>query len=88
MPGVVAEPTVGTMPRAAASKLSASVSLPRFAQQSVDRAYDESTRLALADAYQRAIGLKERPPLEKLLVEKDQFLKDAEFPDESKLYTD
>jgi Asp-tRNA(Asn)/Glu-tRNA(Gln) amidotransferase A subunit family amidase len=54
----------------------------------VGRAYDESTLLALADAYQRAIGLKERPPLEKFLVEKDQFLKDEKFPDENKLYTD
>jgi Asp-tRNA(Asn)/Glu-tRNA(Gln) amidotransferase A subunit family amidase len=52
------------------------------------RAYDESTLLALADAYQRAIGLKERPPLEKFLAEKDQFLKDEKFPDENKLYTD
>jgi Asp-tRNA(Asn)/Glu-tRNA(Gln) amidotransferase A subunit family amidase len=54
----------------------------------VGRAYDESTLLALADAYQRAIGLKERPPLEKFLAEKDQFLKDEKFPDENKLYTD
>jgi Asp-tRNA(Asn)/Glu-tRNA(Gln) amidotransferase A subunit family amidase len=52
------------------------------------RAYDESTLLALADAYQRAIGLKERPPLEKFLAEKDQFLKDEKLPDENKLYTD
>ncbi len=52
------------------------------------RAYDESTVLALADAYQRAIGLKERPPLEKFLAEKDQFLKDEKLPDENKLYTD
>jgi Asp-tRNA(Asn)/Glu-tRNA(Gln) amidotransferase A subunit family amidase len=52
------------------------------------RAYDESTLLALADAYQRAIGLNERPPLEKFLAEKDQFLKDEKLPDENKLYTD
>ena len=52
------------------------------------RAYDESTLLALADACQRAIGLKERPPLEKFLAEKDQILKDEEFPDETKLYID
>jgi hypothetical protein len=38
------------------------------------RAYDESTLLGLADAYQRAIGLNERP-LEKNLAEKDQLLK-------------
>ncbi len=54
----------------------------------VGRAYDESTLLALADAYQRTINLKERPPLDKFLVEKDQFLKGEKFPDESKLYTD
>ena len=52
------------------------------------RACDESTLLALTDAYQRAIGLKERPPLEKFLAEKDQFLKDEKLPDETKLYTD
>jgi hypothetical protein len=52
------------------------------------RAYDESTLLALADAYQRAIGLNERPPLEKFLAEKDQFLKDEKLPDENKLYID
>jgi Asp-tRNA(Asn)/Glu-tRNA(Gln) amidotransferase A subunit family amidase len=52
------------------------------------RAYDESTLLALADAYQRAIGLNERPPLEKFLAEKDQFLKDEKFPEENKLYID
>ncbi len=54
----------------------------------VGRAYDESTLLALADAYQRAIGLNERPPLEKFLSDKDQFLKDEKLPDENKLYTD
>jgi Asp-tRNA(Asn)/Glu-tRNA(Gln) amidotransferase A subunit family amidase len=52
------------------------------------RAYDESTLLALADAYQRAIGLKDRPTLEKFLAEKDQFLKDEKLPDEDKLYAD
>jgi Asp-tRNA(Asn)/Glu-tRNA(Gln) amidotransferase A subunit family amidase len=52
------------------------------------RAYDENTLLALADAYQRAIGLNERPPLERFLAEKDQFLKDEKLPDENKLYTD
>jgi hypothetical protein len=54
----------------------------------VGRAYDESTLLALADVCQRAVNLKERPPPEKFLVEKDRFLKDEKFPDESKLYTD
>jgi hypothetical protein len=43
------------------------------------RAYDESTLLALADAYQ---------PVEKFLAEKDRFLKDEKPPDENKLYTD
>jgi Asp-tRNA(Asn)/Glu-tRNA(Gln) amidotransferase A subunit family amidase len=57
-------------------------------QLMVGRAYDESTLLALADAYERTIGLKERPPLEKFLADKDQFLKDEKFPDENKLYTD
>jgi Asp-tRNA(Asn)/Glu-tRNA(Gln) amidotransferase A subunit family amidase len=61
--------------------------VPRH-QFMVGRAYDESTLLALADAYQRAIGLNERPPLEKFLAEKDQFLKDEKLPDENKLYTD
>ncbi len=54
----------------------------------VGRAYDESTLLALADACQRKIGLKERPPVEKFLAKKDEFLKDEKLPDESKLYTD
>jgi hypothetical protein len=54
----------------------------------VGRTYDETTPLALADAYQRTINIKERPPLEKFLAEKDEFLKDERLPDESKLYTD
>ncbi len=58
------------------------------AQILTGRAYDESTLLALADACQRAIGLKERPPLEKFLAEKDRILKDEEVPDETKLYID
>src|SRR5262249_25681694 len=57
-------------------------------QVMVGRAYDESTLLALADAYQRAIGLSERPPLERFLAEKEQFLKDEKLPDENKLYID
>lgn len=52
------------------------------------RAYGESTLLAIADAYQQIIGLKERPPLEEFLADKDQILKDEQFPDEAKLYTD
>ena len=57
-------------------------------QMMAGRAYDESTLLALADAYQRVTGLNEGPPLEKFLAEKDQFLKDEKFPDENKLYID
>jgi len=57
-------------------------------QMLAGRVYDESTLLTLADAYQRAIGLKERPPLEKFLAEKEQILKDEKFPDETRLYTD
>lgn len=57
-------------------------------QMMVGRAYDETTLLALADAYQRAVGLTKRPPLERFLAEKDQILKDEKFPDENKLYTD
>lgn len=58
------------------------------AQMLAGRAYDESTLLALADAYQRAIGLNERPPLDEFLAKKEEILKDEEFPDETKLYTD
>ncbi|HEY7152893.1 MAG TPA: hypothetical protein VH575_02940, partial [Gemmataceae bacterium] len=61
--------------------------MPRH-QLMAGRAYDECTLLALADAYQRTIGLKERPPLEKFLADKDQFLKDEKLPDETKLYID
>jgi Asp-tRNA(Asn)/Glu-tRNA(Gln) amidotransferase A subunit family amidase len=57
-------------------------------QMMAGRAYDESTLLALADAYQQAIGLNERPPLERFLAEKGQFLKGEKRPDENKLYTD
>jgi hypothetical protein len=52
------------------------------------RTYDETTLLALVDALERAIGLKERPPLEKFVAEKNEFLKDEKFPNENKLYTD
>ena len=34
------------------------------------------------------MGLAERPPLEQFLADKDEFLKDKEFPDETRLYTD
>lgn len=52
------------------------------------RVYDESTLLALADASQRTLGLAHRPPLDHFLAEKDEILKDEEFPDENKLYLD
>jgi Asp-tRNA(Asn)/Glu-tRNA(Gln) amidotransferase A subunit family amidase len=52
------------------------------------RVYDESTLLALADAYQQAIGLAQRPPLDQFLAEKDEILKDEKFPDENRLYID
>lgn len=54
----------------------------------IGRVYDESTLLALAHACQRAIGLTERPPLEKFLAQKDEILEGEEFPDENKYYTD
>ena len=61
--------------------------LPR-PQMMTGRVYDESTLLALAHAYQRAIGLTNRPPLDRFLAEKDEILKDEKFPDENKLYID
>ncbi len=57
-------------------------------QMLAGRAYDESTLLAVADACQQAIGLKVRPPLDEFLAQKEEILKDEEFPDETKLYTD
>jgi hypothetical protein len=52
----------------------------------IGRLYDESTLLTLADAYERVLGLSERPPLEKFLADKDKFLAGEVFPDENKLY--
>lgn len=52
------------------------------------RIYDESTLLALADVSQRALGFAHRPRLDQFLAEKDDILKDEEFPDENKLYLD
>jgi Asp-tRNA(Asn)/Glu-tRNA(Gln) amidotransferase A subunit family amidase len=57
-------------------------------QLMIGRIYDESTLLAVAHACQRAIGLSERPPLEKFLAQKDEILAGEEFPDENKYYTD
>lgn len=55
-------------------------------QRMIGRLYDESTLPTLADAYQRALGLDERPPLDKFLADKDKFLAGEVFPDENKLY--
>ena len=57
-------------------------------QMMIGRVYDESTLLALAHACQRAIGLAQRPPLERFLAQKDEILAGEEFPDENKYYTD
>jgi Asp-tRNA(Asn)/Glu-tRNA(Gln) amidotransferase A subunit family amidase len=59
--------------------------LPR-PQAFFGRLYDESTLLTLAAAYQRAIGLHERPQLDKFLPDKDKFLSGEEYPDEKRLY--
>jgi Asp-tRNA(Asn)/Glu-tRNA(Gln) amidotransferase A subunit family amidase len=55
-------------------------------QPMIGRLYDESTLLMLASAYQQAMNLTERPPLEKFLADKDKFLAGEVFPDENKLY--
>ncbi|HWB14176.1 MAG TPA: amidase [Pirellulales bacterium] len=57
-------------------------------QTMIGRIYDESTLLALAHACQRAIGLTQRPPLDRFLAEKDEILAGEELPDENKYYTD
>jgi Asp-tRNA(Asn)/Glu-tRNA(Gln) amidotransferase A subunit family amidase len=57
-------------------------------QMMLGRVYDESTLLALAHACQRAIGLRQRPPLDQFLAQKDEILAGEEFPDENKYYTD
>ncbi len=57
-------------------------------QMLIGRHYDESTLLTLADACQRAIGLAQRPPLDRFLAQKDEILAGEEFPDENKYYTD
>lgn len=61
---------------------------PRRAKDLIDRIYDESTRLPLADAPQRALGLAYLPPLDQFLAEKDEILKDEKFPDENRRYLD
>jgi hypothetical protein len=57
-------------------------------QTMIGRAYDEGTLLALAHACQRAIGLKQRPPLDRFLAQKDEILAGEEFPDENRYYID
>jgi Asp-tRNA(Asn)/Glu-tRNA(Gln) amidotransferase A subunit family amidase len=57
-------------------------------QMMTGRVYDESTLLTLDHACQRAIGLKQRPPLDQFLAQKDEILAGEEFPDENKYYTD
>ena len=57
-------------------------------QLMIGRVYDESTLLTLAHACQRAIGLAQRPPLDRFLAQKDEILAGEEFPDENKYYTD
>lgn len=57
-------------------------------QLMIGRVYDESTLLTLAHACERAIGLTERPPLDRFLAQKDEILAGEEFPDENKYYTD
>jgi Asp-tRNA(Asn)/Glu-tRNA(Gln) amidotransferase A subunit family amidase len=57
-------------------------------QMMLGRVYDESTLLTLAHACQRAIGLRQRPPLDQFLAQKDEILAGEEFPDENKYYTD
>ena len=49
-------------------------------QLMIGRIYDESTLLALAHACQRAIGLKQRPPLDRFLRKKDEILAGEEAP--------
>ena len=57
-------------------------------QMMIGRVYDESTLLTVAHACQRTIGLKQRPPLDQFLAQKDEILAGEEFPDENKYYTD
>ena len=51
------------------------------------RLFDESTLLAVANAYQDAVAVySRRPTLERFLSEKDKFLAEEDFPDLCKLY--
>jgi Asp-tRNA(Asn)/Glu-tRNA(Gln) amidotransferase A subunit family amidase len=54
----------------------------------VGRVHDESTVLTLAHACPRAIGLRQRPPLDQFLAQKDEILASEKFPDENKYYAD
>ena len=57
-------------------------------QTMIGRIYDESTLLSLAQASERAIGLKQRPPLDQFLAHKDEILADEKYPDDNKYYID
>jgi Asp-tRNA(Asn)/Glu-tRNA(Gln) amidotransferase A subunit family amidase len=54
----------------------------------IGRLYDESTLLALAQAWQQRAQLNERPPLDQFLSVKDEILAGEKFPDEDKYYPD
>ena len=61
--------------------------VPR-SQMMIGRIDDESTLLRLGAAYQAALSLSRRPPLERFLAEKDRILTRDEVLDETKLYLD
>ena len=54
----------------------------------IGRLYDESTLLTLAHACHQRAELKQRPPLDQFLPQKDEILADDKFPDENKYYSD
>jgi Asp-tRNA(Asn)/Glu-tRNA(Gln) amidotransferase A subunit family amidase len=54
----------------------------------IGRVYDESTLLTLAHGCQQSVGLKQRPPLDRFLTQKDEILAGEEFPDDNRYYTD
>ena len=55
-------------------------------QMFIGRVYDEATLLEVASIYQETFNIKKRPPLDNFLADKNTFLKDEEFPDETILY--
>ena len=56
----------------------------------IGRIYDESIALhgRSAGMPARVIGLGQRPPLDQFLAHKDEILKNDNFPDENKYYTE